>query len=140
MPKRAYSSAEPFLYTLLADRALPLDQQSRFRFRALTQGEQLAVYDGLNWVKLNDDGTRELMPRSMAQARELVLTHLEHAYNFPTDGPLEWPADGSRKEKEDYLRMLAPLDVYELGNELRTHAEATTPVASPAGDVTAGNS
>lgn len=140
MPKRVHRSAESFTYILAADRALPLDQQSRFRFRPLTQAEKLAVLDDLNWVQINADGSRELRPRSMSQARQLVLSNLEAAENFPTDGPVAWPAEGTREQKERYLDMLDEMDVYELGNEVRHHAQPALPTTTPTGEVTAGNS
>ncbi len=136
MPKRVHRSAESFSYVLLSDRGKPEAEQSRFRFRPLTQAENLEVLDRMNnWVTVKN-GTQELMPRSFQQARELVLEHLEAAENFPTDGPQPWPARASLEEKSRYLEMLDEMDLLELGNELRHHAEPT----APSDEVTVPNS
>lgn len=132
MPKRVHRSAEAFTYVLLADRGLPADQQSRFRFRPLTVGEKLAALDGLNWVSVAADGTREVMPRAFVQSLQLVLEHLESAENFPTDEPRAWPANGSEEQQLEYLGMLDELDLLELGNEIRHHAAPERPVPAPA--------
>jgi hypothetical protein len=140
VPKRQQRSAEAFTVVLLADQSLPVDQQSRFRFRPLTQAEKLAVLDGLNWTRITREGETELMPRSFQQARELVIDHLEGAENFPTDGPMPWPATASREEKAKYLEMLSEFDLLELGNELRHRAQPDRPVETPSGEVSVPNS
>ena len=129
MPKKIIRSAESFTVVLGCDRALPPDQQSRFVFRPLTQAEKMAVLDGLNWVHVHTDGSQEIMPRSFRQARELVMAHLEEAHNFPTDGPIPWPAKGSEAERGKYLEMLEEGDLLELGNAVRYQAQPGLAVA-----------
>lgn len=140
MPKRVHRSAEAFTYVLMDDRKLPLAEQSRFRLKPLTQAEKLAVLDGLNWVDVREDGTSEVMPRAFQQALELVLTHLESTENFPSDGPEPWPGvSAPRAKRVAYLEMLDEMDVYELGNEIRHHAEPERAVETPNGEVTVPN-
>jgi hypothetical protein len=135
MPKKYARPAEAWTYVLYPDRALPLDQQSRFTLRPLTQAEKLAMLDGLNWVNVHTDGTQEVMPRAYSQALELCLSHIDGVENFPNDGPIAWPAKGSDRQKADYLAMLSDMDILELGNEIRYHAQpllaTPAPVSAP---------
>jgi hypothetical protein len=107
---------ESLTYVLKGDRALPVEQQTRFVLEPLKGPERMRVWDQINAVNKSDDRA-EVISRSFQQARELVLQHLISVENFPVGKPKPWPK--SPAACEEYLERLDDLDIYEIGNELR---------------------
>jgi len=116
MAKKASRTVEQFDYTPKADRDLAAPEQSRFRFRPLTQAERLNALDTSEKIVVDGGGERSVQPRGFAQARELVLLTLVSAENFPAGEPLPYPADKGVKEKSEYLEMIDDFLIFELGN------------------------
>ena len=115
MAKKAQRAVEEFAYTPKADLALS-DEQSRFRFRPLTQSERLNALDTSEKIVVDGGGERSVQPRGFAQARELVLLTLVSTDNFPAGEPVDYPAMKSHAEKSNYLEMVDDILLFELGN------------------------
>lgn len=119
MPNATKRQVEAWWYVLLSERKRPIDQQSRFKMRPLTQSERMSVWDDSSWVHVDKEGNRTISTRAFQQARSLVLSNLIETEKFPLDGPKRWPVDGSLDEKSTYLDLLDDMDVFEIGNEVR---------------------
>jgi hypothetical protein len=124
MPARVTypAPAETWSYVLRSDRELPLEQQSRFVLRPLTQAERLQGVDALVHTRTESGGAILQVGRSAQVARDFALSHIVSTQNFPSDGPRPWPADGSLSERSSYLEMLSDDHVSELGNEIWTRS------------------
>lgn len=118
MATRVHRPAESFAYVLKADRALPIEQQSRFVCRPMTQAERQALRDDVNRRVECPDGSRMVVSRTRQVAREVVLEHVVAIENFPAGEPLDWPVGKSREERAKYLEMLDDDAVFELGNHI----------------------
>ena len=116
MAERAKRPVEPFWFTLPADRELPAEQQSKFRFRPMTQRERMHALDNVEVVTEDKTGAKQLRFRSFQQNYEIVLECLIEAKNFPASSPVEYPSKGSREEKAKYLEMIEDPDVYAMGD------------------------
>jgi hypothetical protein len=94
MAKMKSRAAASFPYVLIGDRDLPPEQQTQFVLRTLTVDEHAAA---------------------------LALEHIVSIENFPVGAPQPWPDE--RERRRDYLGMLMPADLQELGGVLFHRAE-----------------
>lgn len=117
MAQRASRPAESFTYIPIADRALPVEQQSRFTLRPMTLTERAAARDNMSRTQVRD-GERTIASRSRQLAVELTLNHLLAAENFPAGEPKPWPADAPLADRQAYLELLGDDLVNEIGNEV----------------------
>ena len=109
--------AEAWTYVLEGDRALPLDQQTRFVLGPMTGPERDRVNDAIRSnTQINADGTRTIIERTRQQARLIALEHIVSVDNFPVGAPQSWPA--KRDARERYLDQMDDDDVLELGDEV----------------------
>jgi hypothetical protein len=115
MAKKANRDVEQFSYVLAADQQLPVEEQSSFKFRPLTQGERMRVLDGMEVVVLDPTGGRQVKPCGMQQAYEAVLLTLVAVGNFPIGEPAPYPVEKGRDVRALYIDQLADADVFELG-------------------------
>jgi hypothetical protein len=116
MAKSVKRPAESWTYMLASDRALPLEQQTRFTLRPMTIGERAAAWDDLVRELRNDDGTRTLLRRTRQQGVELAIRHIVSIENFPVGAAQPWPADAEQRAR--YLELLEDRDVSELADEI----------------------
>lgn len=122
MAKRSQRPVEPFWFILPADRKLPAEEQSQFRFRPLSQAERMHALDNVEVLTEDSSGAKQLRFRNFQQAREIVLGCLIETRNFPAGSPIEYPAKGSREERSKYLEMIDDHDVYALGDHVFDHS------------------
>jgi hypothetical protein len=127
MAKRATRVVEPFWYVLLEDKTLPAGQQTRWRFRPLSQAERMDFLDQTEIVTEDGTGTRQLRFRNFAQSREIVLLTLIEVENFPAGDPVKYPDVGSREQKSKWLEDVADSQIYELGQHVFNHSTLGTP-------------
>lgn len=127
MARRSTSAVEAWSYTPRSDRDLPVGDQSRFRFRPLTQAERLAALDASEIVHVSGTGERTVQQRSFSQARELVLLALIGTENFPAGEPLPYPASAAASERSRYVEMIGDALVFELGNHVFDHSTLGEP-------------
>lgn len=122
MANRSRRPVEPFWFTPLADRSLPAEKQSSFRFRPLNQVERMHALDNVEVLTEDKTGSRQLRFRNFQQAYEIVIDCLIEAKNFPSGAPVDFPAKGSREEKAKYLEMIDDHDVYAMGDYVFDHS------------------
>jgi hypothetical protein len=122
MAKKSQRPVNPFWFIPSADRALPAPEQSRFRFRPLTQPERMDFMDNMEVVTEDGTGTRQLRFRNFAQAREIVLLALLEAENFPAGEAEKYPIEGTRAEKSKYLEKIEDALLYVLGQHVFDHS------------------
>lgn len=122
MAKRSERPVEPFWFVLHADQKLPAGEQSRWRFRPLTQAERMDMLDSIEVVTEDRAGTRSSRFRNFQQARETVLLCLMEVENFPAGAPEKYPQSGTRSEKSKYLEMVEDVEVYALGDHVFFHS------------------
>lgn len=123
MAKKSQRPVEPFWYVLPADLKLPANEQTRWKFRPLTQPERLDFMDNTEVVTEDlTSNTRQLRFRNFAQAREVVLLTLIEVENFPAGEPIKYPKAGSREEKSKYLEDVEDFSVYALGQYVFDHS------------------
>jgi hypothetical protein len=106
---------------LKGDRDLPLDQQTRFILRPLSQAEQVAAEDEVYYLAFDGTGTKSHVSREKRVARQLALSHIEAIENFPVGAPKPWPSDPEKRD--EYLEQLRSEDVLEVGNEIFTRSK-----------------
>lgn len=116
MAKATKRLAGSWSYVLLEDRALPVDQQSRFTLSPLTGAERERTADEVTQYELLTDGSRRAITRMRQVARRLCVTHIAGVERFPSDAPEAWPEKLDAREK--YLELLADDQVFEIGNEI----------------------
>jgi hypothetical protein len=121
MAKMKSRAAASFPYVLIGDRDLPPEQQTQFVLRPLTVDEHAAAHDGLVRTLVDKDGNRTIVNRTRQQAVSLALEHIVSIENFPVGAPQPWPDE--RERRRDYLGMLMPADLQELGGVLFHRAE-----------------
>jgi hypothetical protein len=109
---------ELWWYVPIADRALPPEQQSRFRLSPLSQAERLRMLDDMSWLR-RSDGEVIIQSRANTVALELVRDHLEETGNFPATAPAPWPASGTAAERVAYLEQFDDEVLIELAMEIR---------------------
>lgn len=113
--KTSRAAAESWSYVLKDDRVLPLEQQSRFILRPLSQAERATVRDAMNRVVSTSTG--ELTEnRTWQVTHGLALSHIVSIENFPAGAPAPWP--NRMSERERYLEQLDDDYVLEIGNEI----------------------
>lgn len=122
MAKKSERPVEPFWFVLPADQKLPAGEQSRWRFRPLTQAERMDLLDNTEVITLDGTGTRQLRLRNFSQAREIVLLTLVETENFPAGASEKYQRDGSREDKSRYVEMLEDSDVLILGTHVFEHS------------------
>ena len=122
MPNATKRQVEAWWYVLVSEREKPMNEQSKFLLKPLTQGERMRVWDDSSWVAIAKDGSRSITARGFQQAHEILMSNLVETQNFPLDGVKAWPANGSGADREAYLEMLADLDVFELGDVIRNRS------------------
>jgi hypothetical protein len=127
MAKRATRVVEPFWYVLFEDKTLPAGQQTRWRFRPLSQAERMDFLDQTEIVTEDGTGTRQLRFRNFAQSREIVLLTLIEVENFPAGDPVKYPDAGSRDQKSKWLEDVADTQIYELGQHVFNHSTLGIP-------------
>lgn len=120
MPNATKRQVEAWWYVLASERNRPQAEQSRFKVKPLTQAQRMRIWDDHNWVTVDKEGQRAITSRGLQQAHELCVSQLLEVQNFPLEGPTPWPVDGSKGEKEAYLEMLEDIDVFEIGDAIRT--------------------
>ena len=122
MASKSQRPVEPFWHVLEKDRKLPVEEQSRFRFRPLTQAERMRAMDNIESVVIEATGERQLRFRSFQQAREIVLSTLIETENFPAGAPEKYDRNASREDRERYVEMIEDGDVYALGDYVFDHS------------------
>lgn len=122
MAKRSQRPVEPFWHVLEKDKKLPAEEQSRFRFRPLTQAERMRAMDNIEQVTIEATGERQLRFRSFQQAREIVLLTLIETENFPAGEPQKFDPKASREDRERYIELMDDGDVYALGDFVFDHS------------------
>lgn len=116
MAKKAVRhAAQSWNYVLRDDRVLPLEQQSRFVLKPLSQAERAAARDAMNRTVETPTGVLS-ENRTWQVTHGLALTHIVSIENFPAGDPKPWPTRLS--EREAYLEQLDDDAVLELGNEI----------------------
>ncbi len=120
MPRKVERITEAWWYILIAEKDAKPEEQSRFRLKPLAGSERAAVLDDRSWVQRNTDGSLTVVPRGVQQARNLCLSHIVDVENFPVGEPQPWPEEIEARDK--YLDQLDDLNVYEIGNEIRTRS------------------
>ena len=116
MAKLKKRPPESWTYILQSDRALPIEQQSRFVLSPLTHAERAAVRDGAARILHLEDGSVQSIDRTHQNAYAIVLDHVVSIENFPAGASQPWPA--KRDDRMRYLEQLDDDDVLELGNEV----------------------
>jgi hypothetical protein len=111
--KATRRSSESFWLTPKADQGLPADDQSRFKFRPLTQAERMNALDDFAVHIKRADGSMELKTRDYGQSRTIVRAHLIEVDNFPAGAPEPWPADEAARDA--YLEQIDDMVLHELG-------------------------
>lgn len=123
MAEAARRPVEAWWYVLPSDQKLPVEQQSRFLLKPLTQAERMEVWDESDWVMIDGTtGDRTVRPRGFRQARELVLRNLVDVQNFPASKPEPFPKDASQAERVTYIDKLDDIDLFLIGDEIRKHS------------------
>lgn len=122
MAKRSQRPVEAFWFVLKKDQALPAEEQSRFKFRPLTQAERMRAMDNIESVTIEATGERQLRFRSFQQAREIVITALVDTENFPAGEPLKFDFKASREDREKYVELMEDNDVYAMGDHVFDHS------------------
>ena len=122
MAKRSQRPVEPFWFVLKADQKLPAEDQSRFRFRPLAQGERMRAMDNIESVIVEKTGERQLRFRSFQQALEIVLATLIDVENFPAGAPEKYDPKASREDREAYVEKIDDGSVYEMGDYVFDHS------------------
>lgn len=122
MATKSKRPVEAFWIVLPKDKKLPAEEQSRFRFRPLTQAERMRAMDNIESVMIEATGERQLRFRSFQQAREIVLLTLIDTENFPAGEPEKFDSKASREDRERYVEMLEDGDVYALGDHVFDHS------------------
>lgn len=122
MAKATRRSVESFQFVLDEDKALPVEEQSTFVLRPLTQAEQMVALDELTTESrsIERPGERIVKSRSWQQAYGLCLSHIEDVQNFPAGDPKPWPKD--QKERREYLALLSDTQVFQVGCAIRDRA------------------
>ena len=126
MPRRSVRPVEAFWFVLPAERKLPAEEQSRFKFRPLSQAERMRAMDNIESVTIEATGERQLRFRSFQQARETVILTLLETQNFPIDGAQPYDPTAPREDREKYLELLDDNDVYALGDHVFDHSTLGT--------------
>lgn len=124
MPKKPKRVAEDWTFILPDERALPPEEQGRFRLSPLTLAERMRVRDERSRLTTTAAGEVIVQSRAWTQLRELVIEHLLSTENVPSDAPSPWPGlDSSREKREKWLdENLEDLDVATIGIEIRDKA------------------
>lgn len=116
MAKTIKRTAEAWTYVLVTDRALPIDQQTRFVLKPLTHVERATVRDSLSRLQIDAAGTKALLDRTRQEAFGLALSNIVAVENFPVGEARAWPA--KKADREAFLDQLDDDDVLEIGNEI----------------------
>lgn len=120
MAKAKKRPAEAWVYVLRTDRALPLEQQSRFTLRPMTYAERAGVLDDFLRTETAADGAKIETSRVYRNAWELALEHIVSVENFPVGAADPWPQ--GREARVQYLDLLDNDDLLEIGNEVWTRS------------------
>lgn len=119
-----------FVHVPECDREKPVEEQTRFHLRALTQGERMQVIDDEDVVELRTDGQRVVHSRLWSQCLDLALHHIVRVEHFCDDEGREipWPADGTLEEKRAFLARIEDAEVFRIGAAVRN--QVTPPAAA----------
>lgn len=122
MATRSKRPVEAFWFVLKKDQKLPAEEQSRFKFRPLTQAERMRAMDNIESVAIEATGERQLRFRSFQQAREIVITTLVDTENFPAGDHAKFDPKASREDREKYVELMEDNDVYAMGDYVFDHS------------------
>lgn len=123
MARKSERSAELFKYVLPRDQKLPVEEQTVFTCRPLTQRERMRAMDNVEAVQIDGGtGEKQLRFRGFQQAYDIVLMCLVDVENFPAGDPIPYPGKEGREEKERFLEMMDDFDVHALGDHIFDHS------------------
>jgi hypothetical protein len=120
MAKQKRRAAECWKYVLLRDRELPVEEQTTWLLRPLTQVERAEGRDNMARIQATPGGGTATITRTHRLTLDLALSNIDAVENFPAGNAVPWPVD--REARLAYLDMLDDDDVKEIGNEIWVHS------------------
>jgi hypothetical protein len=116
MARTIRRSAESWTYILLADRGLPVAEQTVFTLRPLTAADRAAFHDEIETEHTLPGGDTIVPNRVRRTALRIAVQQIERVANYPIGAPEAWPDGDDARAR--YLDQLPDADVLELGNEV----------------------